>query len=133
MISDYPIYFNRSQPVAFRNLSKVDRCLSHLLWIKAHFFSCMTRSNGHHYLGFQRTQWKLFEKETPHRVKTLLYVFRVQLTGVHLMQTGQVEANLLQLNELFCLPYIPEWITRKLACPEKFILDREALFLFTTF
>jgi len=46
--------------------------------------SCITHHHGHHYLGFSKTQWKLFEKETPHRVKPLLYVYRVLLTGIHL-------------------------------------------------
>jgi len=85
--------------------------------------SCVTRHHGHHYLGFSKTQWKLFEKETPHRVKPLLYVYRVLLTGIHLMQTGQVEANLIHLNERFRLPYIPELISRKLAGPEKSVLE----------
>ena len=85
--------------------------------------NCITRHHGHHYLGFSKTQWKLFEKETQHRVKPLLYVYRVLLTGIHLMQTGQVEANLVHLNEQFCLPYIPELIARKLAGPEKSVLE----------
>lgn len=84
--------------------------------------SCITRYHSHHYLGFAQTQWKLFEKETPRRVKPLLYVFRVLLTGIHLMQTGCVEANLLQLNERFRLPYIPELIERKITGREKSLL-----------
>jgi predicted nucleotidyltransferase len=39
------------------------------------------------------------------------------------MQTGNVEANLIHLNERFCLPYIPELIARKLAGPEKSVLE----------
>lgn len=35
------------------------------------------RHHSHHYLGFAQTQWKLFEKEHPHRIKPLLYVYRV--------------------------------------------------------
>ncbi len=88
---------------------------------------CITRHHAHHYLGFSRTQWKLFEKETPHRVKPLLYVYRVLLTGLHLMQTGEIEANLVHLNERFCLPYLPELIARKLAGPEKSTLDEADL------
>jgi uncharacterized protein len=84
---------------------------------------CITCHHAHHYLGFSKTQWRLFEKETPHRVKPLLYVYRVLLTGIHLMQTGEIEANLVHLNELFCLPYLPELIARKLAGPEKSVLD----------
>jgi predicted nucleotidyltransferase len=36
--------------------------------------SCITRHHGYHYLGFSKSQWKLFEKETPPRVTQLLYV-----------------------------------------------------------
>jgi len=80
---------------------------------------CITRHHAHHYLGFAQTQWKLFEKESPRRVKPLLYVFRVLLTGIHLMRTSQVEANLIHLNEIFRLPYIPELIERKQSGPER--------------
>lgn len=74
---------------------------------------CITRFHVHHYLGFAANQWKLFQKEDPPRVKPLLYVFRVLLTGIHLMQTGEIEANLEILNREFKLPFIPELIARK--------------------
>jgi predicted nucleotidyltransferase len=80
---------------------------------------CVTRHHAHHYLGFAETQWKLFEKESPPRVKPLLYVYRVLLTGIHLMQTGVVEANLVRLNETARLPYLDELIERKVAGAEK--------------
>ena len=57
--------------------------------------ACLTRSHYHHYAGFARTSWELFLKESPHRVKPLLYTYRVLLTGIHLLRTGEVEANLL--------------------------------------
>ncbi|MBC7880442.1 MAG: nucleotidyltransferase domain-containing protein [Anaerolineae bacterium] len=78
---------------------------------------CITRFHSHHYLGFAQTQWKFFEKEQ--KVKPLLYVFRVLLTGIYLMQTGEIEANLLQLNQVFQLHYLDELIALKLASPEK--------------
>jgi predicted nucleotidyltransferase len=84
---------------------------------------CITRHHSHHYFGFAETQWKLFHKENPLRVKPLLYVYRVLLTGIHLMRTGEVEANLLKLNEEFRLPYIKDLVARKLAGPEKSTLD----------
>ena len=79
----------------------------------------ITKHHAHHYFGFAETQWKLFEKERPRRVKPLLYVYRVLLTGIHLMRTGQVEANILTLNEEFRLPYVADLVARKLAGPEK--------------
>jgi uncharacterized protein len=85
--------------------------------------SCITRHHSHHYLGFAETQWKLFLKESPRRVKPLLYVYRVLLTGIWLMCTGEVEANLVTLNETFRLPYIPDLVARKLAGPEQSALN----------
>lgn len=84
---------------------------------------CVTRYHGHHYLGFAATQWKLFRKEEPPRVKPLLYVYRVLLTGIHLVKSGEVEANLLTLNESAKLPYIDELVERKRSGPEKGKLD----------
>jgi predicted nucleotidyltransferase len=85
--------------------------------------SCITRYHAYHYLGFAETQWRLFEKESPRRAKPLLYVYRVLLTGIHLMRTGEVEANLVMLNEVFKLPYVPDLIARKLAGGEHSALD----------
>ncbi len=65
----------------------------------------------------------MFLKESPRRVKPLLYVIRVLLTGRRLMRGGEVEANLVALNELYHLPYVPELIARKLAGPERAVLD----------
>jgi predicted nucleotidyltransferase len=65
----------------------------------------------------------LFLKESPRRVKPLLSVYRVLLTGIHLMRTGTVEANLVTLNEEFRLPYLAELVARKLAGPEKSKLE----------
>jgi len=78
---------------------------------------CVTRHHAHHYLGFVRTQWGLFEKER--RLKPLLYTYRVLLTGLHLMRTGLIEANLPRLNEDFRLPYLPDLIARKTTGTEK--------------
>ena len=88
---------------------------------------CVTRYHAYHYLGFSETQWKLFQKESPRRVKPLLYVYRVLLTGIHLMRTGMIEANLLHLNETFKLPYIPDLVRRKLAGPEQSVLEDDSL------
>jgi len=64
---------------------------------------CITRHHSHHYLGFAETEWKLLNKENPKRIKPLLYVYRVLLTGIHMMRTGEVEANLRHLNPTFKL------------------------------
>lgn len=84
---------------------------------------CITKHHAHHYLGFSATQWKLFQNEDPPRVKPLLYVYRVLLTGIYLMRTGELNANLLQLNEVFGLEYLAELIQRKVNGAEKETLD----------
>jgi uncharacterized protein len=89
--------------------------------------ACVTRHHAHHYLGFAETQWRLFQKEDPPHVKPLLYVYRVLLTGIHMMRTGEVQADLGTLNETFKLPYVPELIQRKVAGTEKGRLERADL------
>lgn len=84
---------------------------------------CITRQHIHHYRGFAHSQWERFERETPRRVKPLLYTFRVLLTGIHLMRTGKIEANLEHLNEELRLPYVDELIARKRTGSEKVTLD----------
>ena len=91
--------------------------------LKAIAHGCITRRHSHHYFGFVETQWELFLKATPRRVKPLLYVYRVLLTGIHLMRTGEVKANLVTLNEEFRLPYLADLVARKLAGPEKSTLE----------
>lgn len=100
---------------------------SHHEELKAIAHGCLTRHHAHHYLGFAATQWKLFQKETPPHVKPLLYVYRVLLTGIHLMRTGVIEANLARLNESARLPYIAELIARKTCGPEHGRLDQADL------
>lgn len=80
---------------------------------------CVTRRHAHHYRGFSAGQWKLFRKVQPPRIKPLLYVYRVLLTGIHLMRTGRVEADLRTLNRSARLPYLDELIDRKIAGGEQ--------------
>src|SRR5687768_8659641 len=79
----------------------------------------ITKHHSHHYFGFSETQWKLFLKESPRRVKPLLYVYRILLTGIWLMRRGEIEANIVTLNDSFRLPYIPALEARKTGGPEQ--------------
>jgi predicted nucleotidyltransferase len=91
--------------------------------LKAIARGCITRHHAHHYFGFAETQWRLFDKERPRRVKPLLYVYRVLLTGIYLMRTGEVEANLVRLNEEARMPHVADLIARKVAGPEQSALE----------
>ncbi|GAA2368434.1 nucleotidyltransferase domain-containing protein [Nonomuraea africana] len=70
----------------------------------------VTRNHGHHYLGFARTQWRLFGKTG--ELKPLLYTFRVLATGIHLMRTGALEADLTRLFG-YVPGYLPELVAAK--------------------
>jgi uncharacterized protein len=89
---------------------------------------CITRNHSHHYFGFAETEWKLFLKESPRRVKPLLYVYRVLLTGIRLMRTGDIEANLVVLNEQFRLPFVADLVERKTKGEQTTIEDADIAF-----
>jgi predicted nucleotidyltransferase len=67
----------------------------------------------HHYRGFLFSLRKLIEKEQTKKVKRILYLYRVLMTGTHVLRTGVLEANILKLNEHFGLEIIPELIAAK--------------------
>jgi predicted nucleotidyltransferase len=74
---------------------------------------CITRHHYHHYRGFIATQRKLLDKQEPKITKTLLYAYRVLLTGIHLLRTGEVEANLPRLAQEYQRPFLRELIAQK--------------------
>ncbi|WP_411757498.1 nucleotidyltransferase domain-containing protein [Streptomyces venezuelae] len=79
----------------------------------AHAPDVLTSHHAHHYRGFARTQWRLFEKNG--ELKPLLYTFRVLLTGIHLMRSGAVVAHLPTLveEEKAAPAYLPELVAVK--------------------
>ncbi|HYG75945.1 MAG TPA: nucleotidyltransferase domain-containing protein [Planctomycetota bacterium] len=97
----------------------------HLDELRALARGAMTRHVVHHYKGFFRTQEKLVLKDAQPTAKALLYLFRVAMTGLHLLRTGEVEANILKLNENFKLPFIADLVARKMSGKEKGRLQPE--------
>ena len=79
---------------------------------------CVTKPTVRHYLGFARGRRQRLAEPAP-TVKHLLYAYRVLLTGIHLMQTGEVIANIQLLNERFRLTEIDELVARKRTGAEK--------------
>lgn len=82
---------------------------------------CVIRHLYHHYEGFASNQRKLLEggEET---VKRLLYCYRVLLTGVHVLRSGEIEANLTALNQEYAVAGLEALIERKRAGHEKGVL-----------
>src|SRR5262249_28210337 len=74
---------------------------------------CITRHHYHHYRGFLATQRKLLDKQQPKLLKTVLYAYRVLLTGIHLLRTGEEEAHLPRLAEEYQRPFLGELIAQK--------------------
>ncbi|AFZ33691.1 Nucleotidyltransferase [Stanieria cyanosphaera PCC 7437] len=99
--------------------------------LKAIACKCITRNHYYHYLGFAQTQWRLFTKTNVYQVKPLLYVYRVLLTGIYLMNTGKIEADLIKLNQEFQLPYLNDLIAQKLAKSETSLLQKIDLEFYT--
>jgi len=91
----------------------------HLDELRAIAKTCITRRHELHYKGFGYGEWLKFVNTPTKPVKRILYVFRVFMTGINLMRTGEVEANILRLNEDFNLPYIDELIAQKKSGLEK--------------
>jgi len=87
---------------------------------------CVVRHLVHHYRGFARNQRELLEGGE-RTVKRLLYCYRVLLTGIHVLRTGRVEANLAALEAEYRVDRLDELIRRKRAGAEKAALvDGEA-------
>ena len=63
----------------------------------------------------------MFEQDP--RVKTLLYVYRVLLTGIHLMRSGEVQASLPVLLDEYPQPGVAELMASKKEGAERQPLD----------
>ncbi len=79
---------------------------------------CIIRPLYYHYRGFFHNQRKRLKAEKA-TVKDLLYAYRVALTGVYLLDTGEVEAHLPTLLKRLPLKGVEDLIDRKKEGPEK--------------
>jgi predicted nucleotidyltransferase len=91
---------------------------------------CLTRIHCYHYLGFADSQWLAASQETSGAqelpsLTELLSIYRLLLTGTHLMQEGEIETNLAKLNENFLLKYIDEMIERSRSAESSQTLEAE--------
>jgi hypothetical protein len=65
---------------------------------------CITRHLYHHYRGFAENEIRRFQTAEGRTIKTLLYVYRVLLTGIHALRAGEIQANLPRLLDLLPQP-----------------------------
>jgi len=73
----------------------------------------LSRRVHRHYRGFALNQLRFVQKEPT--VKKLLYVLRTALTGIHLLATGELEADLTRLMDRYGLPDARALVERKRA------------------
>jgi predicted nucleotidyltransferase len=85
----------------------------------------LSRRVHKHYRGFATNQLGILEKEPT--AKKLLYVLRTSLTGIHLLRTGELEADLTRVMDDYGLGDAQELVLRKRAgervCLEPALLD----------
>lgn len=87
---------------------------------------CVTRPLVKHYLGFARGRRERLREPEP-TVKHALYAYRVLLTGIHAMHTGEIVAHVGVLNERFRIAAIDELVARKRGAQEATRLDPREL------
>lgn len=92
---------------------------------------CVTKPTVRHYLGFAHGRRVRLAQANP-TVKHLLYAYRVLLTGIYMMQTGEVVANIEILNEQFGFTEIADLVARKRGGTEKMPLEERELALHNT-
>ena len=73
----------------------------------------LSRRVHRHYRGFAQNQLRALDREPT--AKKLLYVLRTTLTGVHLLTTGELEADLTRLMDRYGLPEAAALVERKKA------------------
>jgi predicted nucleotidyltransferase len=83
---------------------------------------CVVRHLHHHYRGFAAGQRRELERDDA-TVKTLLYAYRVLLTGIHVLRTGEICADLPNLADVHGIDGVGELIARKREGAEHGALD----------
>jgi uncharacterized protein len=73
----------------------------------------LSRRVHRHYRGFAQNQLRLLEREPT--AKKLLYVLRTTLTGIHVLTTGELEADITRLMDRYGLADAAALVERKRA------------------
>lgn len=86
--------------------------------------SCIVSNLHHHYRGFYNNECKMMAKAGA-TAKSVLYAYRVLLSGIHVLETGEVVARLPLLIETYSTPGVRELIKLKVEGSEKASLGSE--------
>ena len=79
---------------------------------------CVCKQFHKHFFHFGTGQWQLVTGKKAGTIKGLLYTYRPLLAGIHLMQTGEIESNLVTLNEMYPVPGLDELVEKKRSSAE---------------
>lgn len=91
--------------------------------LRALAVGALSRRFAKHYLGFMTGICREHEKAAAPSAKALLYIYRVALTGQHLMQTGEVVADVTALATEKGFPEVHDLVAFKQGSAEKAIVD----------
>lgn len=78
----------------------------------------------HHYFGFFQKKCNEFTKSDLYPIKPLLYIYRVALTGIHLLKTGEVIGDVRKLAPEYGFNEVAELIKIYSSTSEKKCLDK---------
>ena len=121
-----------------RNGNVLEEVLSPLVLVTGEFHAelrevagqCITRRHVGHYMGMARQARTTLEKPDRQEVKFALHLYRAFLTGIHLMETGELECNLPVLNARARLAHVDELLERRAAgSQEQRLTEGEAGFM----
>ena len=80
---------------------------------------CITRRHAGHYMGLASQTLSLLKKPAKADVKHALHLYRALLTGIHLMETGELECSLPALNARSRLSHVDDLLRRRAVGPEE--------------
>jgi uncharacterized protein len=86
--------------------------------------ACIVRYLYHHYRGFYNNECKMMAKAGA-TAKSVLYAYRVLLTGIHVLETGEIVAQLPVLIDTYSTEGVQELVTLKVEGTEKQTLEPE--------
>ena len=82
----------------------------------------LSRASFRHYAGYFNGMCREHATRPEPRAKKMLYTFRVALTGVHLLKTGQLEADVTVNAPRYGFDQVLELVERKVATAEQVVL-----------
>lgn len=86
--------------------------------------ACIVSNLYHHYRGFYNNECKMMAKAGA-TAKSVLYAYRVLLSGIHVLETGEVVAQLPLLTETYSTTGVRDLIKLKVEGTEKEVLSSD--------